>query len=84
MDKKELQILSNVLNNEYGFKLICTILEALGAFEYGINRTRSDKELFMLLGKREKGYWLLDCCLQANFQKYTEIMEQQAKTKENK
>lgn len=82
MDKRELQILSNVLNHEYGFKLICILLERLGAFDYSINRTMSDKELFMHLGKREKGGWLLECCAKANFEKYKDILAE--RVKENK
>jgi hypothetical protein len=75
MDKKELLILSNALNNEYGFELIYILLEELGAFDRGLNRNASDKEIFMQLGKREKGVWLLDNIFKANKEKYTEILE---------
>lgn len=82
MDKRELQILSNVLNNDYGFKLILILLKELGAFERGLNRNASDKEVFMSLGKREKGQWLLDCIFDANRQKFHEVFEQKEKENE--
>ena len=76
MDKKELLILSNVLNDEYGLKLIKLLLNELGAFERGLNRNASDREIYMTLGKREKGTWLLDNIILANKQKYLEILEE--------
>lgn len=82
MDKRELQILSNVLNNDYGFKLILILLREFGAFERGLNRNASDKEVLMTLGKREKGTWLLDCVYKANKQKYLEILEEKEKDDE--
>jgi len=75
MIKSELQALSNVLNNPYGFKIIYLLLVELGAFERGINRNSSDKDCFMTLGKREKGLWLLDCVRQANITKYIELLQ---------
>ena len=82
MDKRELQTLANVLNNDYGFKFILTLLNELGAFDRGLNRNVSDKEVFMTLGKREKGQWLLDCIFQANKQKYLELLTQKEKENE--
>ncbi len=75
MIKSELQALSNVLNDRYGFKVIFKILTELGAFERGINRNSSDKDCFMTLGKREKGLWLLDCIRCANVNKYIELLQ---------
>lgn len=75
MIKSELQALSNVLNDKYGFKVIFRILSELGAFERGLNRNSSDKDCFMTLGKREKGIWLLDCIRQANLSKYIELLQ---------
>jgi hypothetical protein len=82
MDKRELQTLSNVLNNDYGFQFILLLLNELGAFDRGINRNASDKEIFMTLGKREKGQWLLDCVFKANKQKYLDLIEQKEKEHE--
>lgn len=82
MDKRELQTLSNVLKDDYGFQFILTLLNELGAFDRGLNRNASDKEIFMTLGKREKGQWLLDCIFQANKQKYIAILEQKEKEHE--
>lgn len=82
MDKRELQTLANVLNDDYGFKFILTLLNELGAFDRGLNRNASDKEVFMTLGKREKGQWLLDCIFQANKQKYLELLTQKEKENE--
>jgi hypothetical protein len=82
MDKRELQTLSNVLNNDYGFQFVLLLLNELGAFDRGINRNASDKEIFMTLGKREKGQWLLDCVLKANKQKYLDLIEQKEKEHE--
>lgn len=79
MDKRELQILSNVMNHEYGFKLLLILLNQLGAFDYSINRNLSDRDVFMHIGKREKGCWLLDCCHKANPKKYMELLAQQEK-----
>ena len=82
MERKELQALSNVLRNDYGFKTILLILKELGAFERGLNRNASDKEVFMTLGKREKGLWLLDCIYKANKEKYLKILEEKEKENE--
>ncbi len=79
MDKRELQILSNVMNNEYGLKFIFILLNHLGAFDYSINRNLTDRDVFMHIGKREKGCWLLDCCYKANPNKFMELLAQQKK-----
>lgn len=81
MNNKELQALSNVLNNDCGVKTILRILNELGAFDRGLNRNANDKEIFMTLGKREKGLWLLDSIYKASKDKYLKILE--AKEKEN-
>lgn len=79
MDKKELQILSNVLNDEYGFKLILILLEKLGAFERGINRNDSERSVFLTMGKREQGLWLLDNVYRTSKDKYLKLLEQREK-----
>ena len=79
MDKKELLILKNVLNENNGFKLILLLLNKAGAFERGLNRTANDKEIFMTLGKREIGMWLLDQCFEADREKYFELLTEQRK-----
>lgn len=83
MDKKELQILSNTLNDEYGFKFIYLLLNELGAFDRGINRNAENKEIFMLLGKREKGQWLLDNIFLANKEKYIELLDKKERENNN-
>lgn len=82
MDGKELQALSNVLNNDYGIKVILRILNELGAFDRGLNRNATDKDIFMTLGKREKGLWLLDSIYQASKDKYLKILEEKEKQNE--
>lgn len=79
MNNDELTDLSNVLNNTWGLDTIYRILTELGAFETGINRQSTAKEDYLILGKREKGAWLLNCVYKANKNKYLEIL----KRKEN-
>ena len=79
MIKSELQDLANTLNNPYGFNTIYRILKKLGAFESGINRETSTKEDYLTLGKREQGAWLLRCVLNANKNKYIQIVEKESK-----
>lgn len=76
MEQDELLILNNVLVSEDGFKLLKILLLQLGAFERGLNRSANDKEIFMTLGKREKGLWLLDNILNANPEKYMELIKE--------
>jgi len=76
MDKEELLTLNNVLVSDDGFKLIKILLNEFGAFDRGLNRSANDKEIFMTLGKREKGQWLLDNILKANPQKYMELVKE--------
>lgn len=73
--------LSNVLNNKYGFDLILVLLKKSGAFERGLNRSANDKEIFMTLGKREIGVWLLDQIFLADKEKYIEILTEIKKEK---
>lgn len=80
MDKKELQILHNALNCEWTFKLILILLDKLGAFERGVSKQMTDREVFMAMAKREKGLWLLDCIYQANQDKYLAILQEKEKT----
>lgn len=79
MQKNELQTLSNVLEDDYGFKFVLLMLRKLGAFDNSINRNLSDRDVFMHLGKREKGSWLLNCCFKANRKKYVELLAEQEK-----
>lgn len=74
LNKDELQTLSNVLVDNDGFKLMFILLKQFGAFERGVNRNATDKEIFMTLGKREQGLWLLDNIFQANRNKYLELL----------
>lgn len=76
LNKDELQILSNVLVDKDGFKLMLILLKQFGAFERGLNRSATDKEVFLTLGKREQGQWLLDNIYQANREKYTELLNE--------
>lgn len=76
LNKDELQILSNVLVDKDGFKLMLILLKQFGAFERGLNRSAPDKEVFLTLGKREQGQWLLDNIYQANREKYTELLNE--------
>lgn len=75
MDKDELRELANVLNSDDGFYTIFRILQNLGAFERGINRTSSEKEDYITLGRREQGIWLLDNCYHANKDAYMKLLE---------
>lgn len=79
LNKEELQILSNVLVDKDGFKLMLILLRQFGAFERGINRNSTDKETFLTLGKREQGQWLLDNIYQANREKYIELLNENNK-----
>ncbi len=79
MDKSDLEILSNVLCDKDGFKFVLLLLDKLGAFDRGINPNLSDKQIFMTLGKREKGLWLLDNIYEANPEKYTELLKERRK-----
>lgn len=83
MEKRELLILANALNNEYGYKLVYILLNELGAFERGINRNAETKEVFMTLGKREKGQWLLDNIFKADKEKYIQLLEEKEKEYNN-
>lgn len=74
MNEDELRNLCNVLNSDFGMDTIFCILCNLGAFENSINRAASLKEDYLILGKREKGKWLLDCVYKANKDKYLEIL----------
>lgn len=74
MTEDELRNLRNVLNSDFGKDTIFFILKNLGAFENGINRSSSSKEDYLILGKREKGRWLLDCVYQANREVYLEML----------
>ena len=79
LNKEELQILSNVLVDKDGFKLMLILLRQFGAFERGLNRNSTDKETFLTLGKREQGQWLLDNIYQANREKYQELLKENYK-----
>lgn len=79
MDKKELQILKNVLNNDYGFQLIRILLHKLGAFERGYNMSLDDKEIWRTLAKREQGFWLLDCVYYADKSKLIDLIDEERK-----
>lgn len=79
MNKDYLRVLSNVLCDDDGFKFVLMLLEELGAFERGINCSLPDKQIFMSIGKREKGLWLLDNIYEANPQKYTELLKERVK-----
>lgn len=79
LNKDELQILSNVLVDKDGFKLMLILLKQFGAFERGLNRSATDKEVFLTLGKREQGQWLLDNIYQANREKYAELLNENNK-----
>lgn len=79
LNKDELQILSNVLVDKDGFKLMLILLKQFGAFERGLNRNATDKEVFLTLGKREQGQWLLDNIYQANREKYAELLNENNK-----
>lgn len=81
MTEDELRNLRNVLNSDFGTDTIFRILQELGAFENGLNRTSSAKEDYLILGKREKGRWLLDCVYQANKDKYLEVIGRAKKEK---
>lgn len=83
MNEDELLILSNALNDEFGFQLIFILLKKFGAFERGLNRNASDKEVFMTLGKREQGAWLIDNVFKANQQKYIEFLKMNEKEKKH-
>ncbi len=74
MKEDQIRNLRNVLNSDFGKDTIFCILKNLGAFENGLNRGSSAKEDYLILGKREKGKWLLDCVYQANQQIYLEIL----------
>ena len=75
MNDDEIRALRNVLENHPdGKESIFTILKKLGSFERGYSRTGSDRELYLTLGKREQGAWLLDCVLKANANIYTELV----------
>lgn len=76
MDKEQLELLNNVLVDKDGFKFILLLLNELGAFDYSVNRSASDKEIFMSLGKKEKGCWLLQNCFKANQDKYIELLKE--------
>lgn len=76
MEKDELLTLNNVLITDDGYKLILVLLKHLGAFERGLNRSANDKEIFMTLGKREKGQWLLDSILKANPKIYMQLIKE--------
>lgn len=81
MNKKELLTLKNVLNNQYGFDLLYSLCLKSGSFERGLNRNANDKEIYMQLGKREFGQWLLDNILEADKDKYFEIVTEYKKEK---
>lgn len=74
MDEDQIRNLRNVLNSDFGTDTIFCILKNLGAFENGLNRGSSSKEDYLILGKREKGTWLLDCVYRANQEIYLEIL----------
>lgn len=80
LNKEELQTLSNVLIDKDGFKLMLVLLKQFGAFERGLNRNVTDKEIFLTLGKREQGQWLLDNIYQANREKYVELLNENNKS----
>ncbi len=75
MNDEELVNLRNVLRSDYGFETVLCILNKLGAFESGINRTTAAKEDYLTLGKREKGAWLLDCVYKADKQKFLDVLD---------
>lgn len=81
MNEDELRNLRNVLNSDFGTDTIFCILKNLGAFDDGLNRASSAKEDYLILGKREKGKWLLNCLFQANKDKFLEIIERSKKEK---
>lgn len=74
MNEDQIRNLRNVLNSDFGTDTIFCILNNLGAFENAINRSSSAKEDYLILGKREKGKWLLDCVYRADQEKYLEIL----------
>ncbi len=76
MEKEDLLTLNNVLVSDDGYKFVKILLSQLGAFERGLNRSANDKEIFMTLGKREKGQWLLDSILKANPEKYMQLIKE--------
>ena len=77
MNKNELRDLHNVLTDDFGVNTIYRILKELGAFDNGLIRTSSSKEDYLLLGKREKGKWLLKCVFQADNKKFLEILNKE-------
>lgn len=79
MNEENLLVLKNVLNDDNGFKFIRFLLMKLGAFDKGINFQNSDKEIFRTVAKREQGFWLLDNCYKADFDKTVEIMKENYK-----
>ncbi len=76
MEKEDLLTLNNVLISDDGYKFVKILLNQLGAFERGLNRSANDKEIFMTLGKREKGQWLLDNILKANPEMYMQLIKE--------
>ena len=75
MEKEELLKLNNVLINPDGFKVLEIILTKLCAFDFSINRDAEYKEIFLQLGKKEVGFWLLDCIFHANKEMYLKLIE---------
>ena len=81
MDNDELIYLRNVLNSDFGFETIYRICKELGAFENGLSRQTTTKEDYLIIGKREKGRWLLDCVYRASNQKFLDMLLQAKKEK---
>ena len=77
MDKNVLNFLNNILITPDGFETMRYILRMLGAFDRGLNRSASDREIYLTLGKREAGNHLLDLIFKANRKKYIEILEKE-------
>ena len=71
-------IVSNVAEDEYGFKFIEILLDKLGAFERGCNFQNQQADIYNR-GKREQGLWLLDLLKESNFNKFVEIEKERMK-----